>query len=146
MSTATISLYVDNCPGCGSIYRKNPIHLCAACVAELERQYRVCEEFLRRNRKATLAELSDGTGISVAKITRFIKERRIYIEDRPNMGYACELCGSSIRSGKLCPTCYVKIQKDIVKTMKREPKKIELVSASLSSGAGYLIKGGVRTC
>lgn len=143
MKAGSVQMTVDNCPGCGAIYRKNPLNLCHACVKELEREYRACEEYLRKNRKATLAELSRETGISIGKISRFIKEKRIHIHDQPNMGYACELCGESIRSGKLCPSCYGKIQSDIGKLMEAEAKKQERVSVP-ELGNGYRINERIR--
>ncbi len=100
-----MSLNVDNCPICGKIYVKNFRGLCTACIKEIEEQYNACANYLRKNRGATIYELSEETGVSVKQITKFIREGRISLMDAPNMSYPCESCGLLIREHTLCPAC-----------------------------------------
>ncbi|WP_151733754.1 flagellar protein [Paenibacillus tengchongensis] len=104
---------VDNCPRCGRLYVKNPSELCQSCLKELEHQYEICVDYLRKNRGTNIQELSDVTGISIKEITRFIREGRISIANAPNMMVACEVCGTLIREGHMCDSCRSRLSKDI---------------------------------
>ncbi|MDF2716404.1 MAG: flagellar protein, partial [Paenibacillus sp.] len=68
---------LSNCPQCGKVYVKNSYNMCPNCLREIEDQYRKCVEYLRKNRSCTLHELSEGTGVPVRMIIRFLREGRI---------------------------------------------------------------------
>lgn len=104
---------VDNCPRCGRLYVKNIMDLCQPCIKELEKQYEVCVEYLRKNRGTNIQELSDATEISIKEITRFIREGRISIANAPNMMLPCEVCGTLIREGHMCDSCRTRLSKDL---------------------------------
>ncbi|EFM09024.1 Flagellar operon protein YvyF [Paenibacillus curdlanolyticus YK9] len=106
---------LDNCPRCGKLYAKNLRDLCPACIKDLDQQYELCATYLRENRGATIYEVSESTEVSIAQITRFIREGRISLMDMPNMGYPCEMCTNTIREGNLCESCRSRLTKDINK-------------------------------
>jgi len=106
---------LDNCPRCGRLYTKNVREMCPACIKELDQKYELCADYLRQNRGATIYELSEATEVSIAQITRFIREGRISLMDAPNMGYPCETCSNLIREGNLCESCRSRLIKDINK-------------------------------
>jgi len=108
-----MALNVTNCPKCGRLMQKGFLSICPHCHKETEEQYEKCRKYLRENRKCTLGELSEVTGVSTSQITKFIREGRISIAELANMSYACEMCGNSIREGHLCETCRSKLAKDI---------------------------------
>lgn len=104
---------VDNCPKCGRLYVKNIMELCQPCIKELENQYVICAEYLRKNRGTNIQELSDATEIPIKEITRFIREGRISIANAPNMMLPCEVCGTLIREGHMCDSCRSRLSKDL---------------------------------
>lgn len=104
---------LDNCPRCGRLFVKNIMELCQPCVKELEHQYEICVEYLRKNRGTTIQELSDATEISIKEITRFIREGRISIANAPNMMLPCEVCGTLIREGHMCDSCRSRLTKEL---------------------------------
>lgn len=106
---------IDNCPRCGKLYAKNLRDLCPSCIKDLDQMYELCATYLRENRGATIYEVSDATEVSIAQITRFIREGRISLMDAPNMGYPCEMCQSVIREGNICESCRARLKKDIGK-------------------------------
>lgn len=106
---------VDNCPRCGRLYVKNIMELCQPCIKELENQYFICAEYLRKNRGTNIQELSDATEISIKEITRFIREGRISIANAPNMMLPCEVCGTLIREGHMCDSCRSRLSKDLTR-------------------------------
>ncbi|CAH1209600.1 hypothetical protein PAECIP111892_03264 [Paenibacillus auburnensis] len=108
---------VDNCPRCGRLYVKNIMDLCQPCIKELEHQYEICVEYLRKNRGTNIQELSDATEISIKEITRFIREGRISIANAPNMMLPCEVCGTLIRDGHMCDSCRARLSKDLTRAV-----------------------------
>ncbi|MNC02671.1 hypothetical protein D3C75_500470 [compost metagenome] len=104
---------VDNCPRCGRLYVKNIMEVCQPCIKELEYQYEICVDYLRKNRGTNIQELSDATDISIKEITRFIREGRISIANAPNMMLPCEVCGTLIREGHMCDSCRARLSKDL---------------------------------
>jgi flagellar operon protein (TIGR03826 family) len=121
----SMSLNVGNCSRCGKLYVKGMHEYCPDCVRDIENQYTKCYKYLRENRKTTLRELSEATGVSVKQITKFIREGRISIADNPNMFYECEMCGISIREGTMCESCRQKLLKDARNMLKDGQKKKE---------------------
>jgi flagellar operon protein (TIGR03826 family) len=119
----SMSMNVGNCPRCGKLYVKGIHEYCPDCVRDIENQYSKCYKYLRENRKTTLQELSEATGVSVKQITKFIREGRISIANNPNMFYECEMCGSSIREGTMCEPCRLKLLKDARSMFKDDRKK-----------------------
>ncbi|MEK5025602.1 TIGR03826 family flagellar region protein [Paenibacillus sp. FSL M7-1046] len=109
---------LDNCPKCGRLYVKNIMDLCQSCLKELEHQYEICVEYLRKNRGTNIQELSDATEIPIKEITRFIREGRISIANAPNMMLPCEVCGTLIREGHMCDSCRSRLTKDLANAAK----------------------------
>ncbi|TLS50567.1 flagellar protein [Paenibacillus antri] len=108
-----MTLNVTNCPKCGRLMQKGIRSVCPNCHQEIEAQYEKCLKYLRENRKCTLGELSEATGVTTGLITKFIREGRISIAEFENMSYQCEVCGGSIRDGNLCESCRSRLVKDV---------------------------------
>ncbi|ATO49129.1 MULTISPECIES: TIGR03826 family flagellar region protein [Brevibacillus] len=111
--------HLANCPICDVLFVKGIRDVCPSCYKEQEKQYELCVSFLRKreNRGATMYQLSEGTGVDVKEITRFIREGRISVQSNPNLGYPCESCGEIIQSGALCTNCSGKLQREITQQM-----------------------------
>ena len=130
------ALNLANCPKCGKLYVRNNYERCADCLKEIEQQYRKCADYLREHRNCNIYELSEGTGVSVKQISKFIREGRISLADAPNVKLPCELCGSPVNSGTVCDSCRSKIFKDF----KSFPGRGASDTQQTGKGA-YLIKG-----
>jgi hypothetical protein len=68
---------------------------------------------LRKNRGATIYEVSEAAEVSMKQITKFIREGRISLFDAPNMSYPCEVCGLLIRDNHMCEACRTKLVKSV---------------------------------
>lgn len=103
---------LDNCPRCGKLFVRTVRPICNDCQKEIDEQFKLVYDYLRKkeNRQATIYEVSENTGVSVAQIKQFIREGRLIIRDLPNMGYPCESCGEIIREGRMCVACRKKFQ------------------------------------
>jgi flagellar operon protein (TIGR03826 family) len=103
---------IDNCPRCGKLFARNFRDVCPSCIKEIDDEYSLCTEYLRKNRGTTTQELSEATGVSIKQITKFIREGRISLMGAPNLGYPCEVCGTTIRESHLCGDCRQKLIKE----------------------------------
>lgn len=104
-----------NCRRCGVVFAKVTVDICPRCKRIVEDEYDRCSKYLRnpQNRGCTINELSEATEVSVAQITEFIREGRLSTNRTPNLGYACESCGTIIQSGHLCEACAGKMKKEL---------------------------------
>ncbi len=120
-----MALNIANCPRCGKVFAKGLREVCHACFDEIEGEYNKCTEYLRENKGATIAELSDATGVTIRQITRFIKEGRISLYNAPNLSYPCESCGTLIREGNLCDTCRARIASGVKRVQDQDSRRLE---------------------
>ncbi|BBU38277.1 TIGR03826 family flagellar region protein [Aeribacillus sp. FSL K6-1121] len=111
-----------NCPKCGSLFVKTRLRsICDACYQEEEKAFETVYNFLRKkeNRRSTITEVVQKTGVEEDLILKFIHQGRIQLANFPNLGYPCSRCGTLIREGKLCVSCKKEIQSQI-EQMERE--------------------------
>ncbi|SDX28252.1 TIGR03826 family flagellar region protein [Paenibacillus sp. CF384] len=106
---------LGNCPRCGKLYAKNFRDVCPNCIKEIDNEYTLCSEYLRKNKGATINELTDATKVSIKQITKFIREGRISLVGAPNLMYPCEMCGSLIRDNTKCEGCRAKLLTEVNK-------------------------------
>jgi flagellar operon protein (TIGR03826 family) len=118
---------LDNCPKCGKLYLKGYRDVCNDCFKIEEEEYKLVAHFLkdRENRKATLYEVSETTGVSVKQITRFIRQGRISISDFPNMGLPCDSCGEITQGANLCAKCRQNLTRQVEDMVSKEESRIE---------------------
>ncbi|MEW4372164.1 TIGR03826 family flagellar region protein [Paenibacillus kandeliae] len=129
---------LGNCPQCGKLYVLNLRGMCSDCIKKIERQYEDCNHYLRQNRGATITELSEATEVPIKQITQFIREGRISIANAPNMGYACEVCGTVIREGNMCDSCRSRLTKDI-RHAYQEPEQQKEEHGTKNQGAYRIV-------
>lgn len=138
-----MELRIANCPKCGKVFTKTFGDVCPECQKEVERQYELCAKYLRENRKATIHELSEDTGVSIPQITKFIREGRISLHDNPNLGYPCSTCGTIIRQGTVCKSCQESITREIAAVQEDDQIK-QRIKQEESRRAIYRIKEGKK--
>ncbi len=94
---------LKNCPGCGKLFVDNPSGLCPDCYRRQEAEEQKVVEYLRRQKKASVAEIHNATGVEEKIIFRMVKRGRLYNDMQ--ITYPCEKCGAPITTGHLCSTC-----------------------------------------
>lgn len=118
-----------NCPKCNSLFVLNKFRdVCQDCWKEEELAYEMVYQYIRKheNRTATMAQVTEATGVDEILIFKFIKNGKLKLAQFPNLGYPCEKCGTSIREGKLCAGCTTSLQKDIRNLQSEEERLKEL--------------------
>lgn len=103
-----------NCPECGKLFVYNHRNLCPECLKKDEEDFDIVRDFLYKNPKATVEEISKKTGVSSKSILEFLKEGRLMLRsNNVNIILSCELCGEPIVSGRLCEKCSKKFKRGL---------------------------------
>jgi len=115
---------VRNCLKCKKVFTYFNSPFCPDCVKEEETVFERVRAYIKENNACTMADVVEATGVSIKKITRYLKEGRIEIsKGMEGQGVLdCELCGKEITKGKFCDSCAVKISQDM-NVLFESPKK-----------------------
>ncbi|MFC3771704.1 flagellar protein [Paenibacillus sp. GCM10012303] len=104
-----MSVQVDHCPNCGSVYRKNFRNICSDCSAAQDTYLSRCLDYLWKYPDAATEEVSRMAEVPLASLHSFIKEGRISRFYR-KLTYPCECCGAPVRERRLCGSCSAPLQ------------------------------------
>ncbi|WP_062199958.1 TIGR03826 family flagellar region protein [Massilibacterium senegalense] len=106
---------LDNCPRCGQLFLKGFREICPDCYKKEQENFDKVYRFVRKqeNRRASMQDIIDGTGVSEDDISRFIREGRLRVSNMPNLGYKCESCEKTIKSGTICNDCKKQLAKEL---------------------------------
>lgn len=100
-----MTLLVDYCPKCKTIFQKNARNLCSSCSSQMDNHLNRCLDHLWMRPRSTTKELAEATGVSLTELHTFIKSGRLSSSSYSNLTYPCESCGHDTRSGRLCGSC-----------------------------------------
>lgn len=105
---------VRNCIRCGKMFR--PVggrRICPDCVkADLE-EFHSVRDYLKENPRANILEVNEATGVSIKKLRDYIREGRLVLAEGNDWGIKCENCGEPVKTGRLCPDCTEKFEKEL---------------------------------
>lgn len=117
---------IDHCTRCGELYQKNLKELCQNCLRDLDKKYETIYRYVRKkeNRKATMEEIEEATGVDKEDIYRIVRLGKINLEQFPSLGYPCETvgCSNKVTKGRLCSACLESIKGDL-KQMELEKQR-----------------------
>lgn len=96
-----------HCQECGGImiYEGIGEYRCENCHKLDYDDYGKVRKYIEQNPGASIAIISDKTGVSRKIINEMVRESRFEIANDSRIFMKCEICGVNIRSGHLCPTC-----------------------------------------
>lgn len=97
---------VRNCRKCGKIFNYiNGAPICPACKSNLESQFQEVKEYIRKNKEATIIEVSEECDVSTKQIRQWVREERLSFTNNSEIGIECERCGVTIKTGRFCNKC-----------------------------------------
>lgn len=97
---------LKNCARCGQLFLYTGVrNICPDCVAEEEKEFELVKQYLWDHPKASLTEVSEGTGVKEERILRYLREGRISLADGSGIKLKCEICGAEIEYGRICAKC-----------------------------------------
>lgn len=116
---------VVNCKICGHIFEDRlEKKICIECSRADDKIFLAVREFLYEYPNSKIFEViealsDDGIDVTEKEIIRYIRMGRLIITDEnPFIIITCEVCGASIRTGRLCEKC----KSSFLKGMKPEEK------------------------
>lgn len=104
-----------NCKQCGGImvYQGVGEYQCEACKFVDWDDYGKARNYIEKHKGANAAEIEKATGVSQRSIRRMLKESRLEIADGSRVYLNCEVCGKTIRSGRYCHECEMKVHRNM---------------------------------
>lgn len=109
-----MQLVQKNCKNCGRLFNYMGIgHMyCPKCAEADNKVFEKIKKFIYDNGPQNITQIEEGTGVSAKKIELYLREGRLEIPENSNIYIKCEICGVEMRSGRYCPTCAAKVQKE----------------------------------
>ncbi len=118
---ARLSLFDDfdvynrpqECPMCGGvmIFKGCGEYKCEQCKHIEYDDYGKVRNYIEKNKGVTAAQAAQATGVNQKTIRTMLKEGRLEIAPGSNAYLKCEICGVSLRSGRVCPRCEVEFNR-----------------------------------
>ncbi|TFB24383.1 hypothetical protein E3U55_02460 [Filobacillus milosensis] len=126
-----------NCPRCGALFLKGAQDVCKDCHNEEEEKFDTVYAFIRqkKNRMATVLEVSDATGVEESLIMKWVHKKRLHPASFPNLTYKCERCDNQIYEGNLCKDCAEELKKGFTDD---QPKTIAEQKAEQDKKRAYI--------
>ena len=95
------------CEECGGImiFKGVGEYQCEKCRHVAYDDYGKVRLYVEKHRGATTAQVSMETGVSQKSIRNMLKENKLEITQDSAAFLRCEVCGASIRGGRLCSKC-----------------------------------------
>lgn len=105
---------------------------CPACKKLDEADFTKVKEYIYENGTAPAFEVFENTGVSLERITQYLREGRLEIPEMSPIFIRCEMCSADIRSGRLCPDCAGKLTKSMKVSMNFDEEQVGQVPRKLN--------------
>lgn len=96
-----------NCPECKRLFTGGTHDICTDCMKKEEEDYEKVAQYLKKNPKSSIEDVTEETEVTRKKIIKFLKEGKILGAEittgEPLL--MCSSCGEPITEGKLCRKC-----------------------------------------
>lgn len=123
------------CKECGGvmIFKGVGEYQCEKCKALDYDDYGKVRNYVEVHRGATAAEVEAATNVKQRKIRNMLKEGRLQVSADSKVFMRCEMCGQSIRSGRLCSDCEIKYHRKLEDHL-REMHRKDIQGTSMTRG------------
>ena len=103
------------CQECGGkyVFQGAGRYVCENCGHETYDDFGKIKAFIDEHGPTPGIVIAEATGVSIAKINRFLRQGRIEIPDGSGQYIPCERCGEPIRYGRFCPACAAFLTKNL---------------------------------
>ena len=114
------------CPECGGImiFKGCGEYRCEDCKSVAYDDYGKVRNYVEKHAGVTAAQVSEATGVKQKTIRTMLKESRLEIAEGSNSFMKCEMCGASIRAGRVCSKCEPAYNKAMVERTNSRNEKM----------------------
>lgn len=131
------SLSFANCRICGKLFYRTTRDICLDCRTDEEGKFLRVKKYLHTYPSATIDDVTLGTEVELRLIILWIEQRKLTLEQNPNIVLECERCGADTRTGRLCPECRSELRQQLVhqdeRTMMGEQPSLASAKSELSA-------------
>lgn len=117
---------LQSCLRCGNMFLYSGIGkcICENCKKEDEEEFQSVKNYIYEHPMATIMEVSGETGVRVIRIKSYLRDGRLIISDNSPIFINCEVCGTSIKYGRLCRSCADTMTSEMKNAMKVDEYQI----------------------
>lgn len=114
------------CQECGGVmvFKGCGEYQCEDCRLTAYDDYGKVRNYIEVHPGATAAQAADATGVRQKTIRTMLRESRLEIAENSNFFLTCEMCGASIRSGRVCPKCEVSYNRMVEERTRQQHAKM----------------------
>ncbi len=125
------------CPECGGImiFKGVGEYKCEDCGLLGYDDYGKARNYIEQHPGATMAEVASSTGVPQKSIRDMVRESRLEIAPSSNVFLRCEICGTTIRSGRFCTKCEATHHREIEEKA-RNAKNMDLAGFGVEKNIG----------
>ena len=131
---------VRTCKFCGAMFHYYGFGYgyCERCTPIDNEMFHRVKDYIWEHGTATMAMVSDMTGVSIKQITQYLRDGRLEIPEDSDIYIRCELCGTNIRFGRYCQECANKTSKSLKSAMKMDLFEIGEKPKSMKGKMHYI--------
>ena len=105
---------LTNCKICGKIFDSlSGKKVCPDCSASEEQEYLKVRTYVKDNPKASINDVAEATGVSLEKISEYLRRGLLQRAEMDEIMFKCQLCGANILSGNYCLACMDKLKQGL---------------------------------
>lgn len=103
------------CVKCGGVmvFKGLGEYQCEDCGELVYDDYGKVRNYIDEHHGATALQVEEATGVSQKVIRRLLRDGRLEVAEGSKAFLHCDMCGKSIRSGRYCPECEMKIHRGL---------------------------------
>ncbi|NMB44469.1 MAG: flagellar protein [Clostridiales bacterium] len=118
---------VINCKKCGNIFNYFAGEkICTPCRNKLYEQFDTVKDFIYNNPGSSIQEVAKECNVSMAQITKWVREEKLEFTEDSLVGIECERCGVSIRTGRYCKNCKSKLSSEFSSLYRAKEKGTDI--------------------
>lgn len=114
------------CTECGGVmvFKGCGEYRCEKCKHVAYDDYGKVRNYIEQHRGANTAEAAEATGVKQKTIRTMLRESRLEITEGSSTYLKCEVCGTNIRSGRVCSKCEVEFNRRMENKLREKHNKM----------------------
>ncbi len=103
-----------HCPICGSDtrYIVDGEYECISCGQILYDDFGIVRKYIMDNGVSTVYEIVKNTGVSARSVLNLLRYGKLQMRESSGMYMKCEICGTDLINGMVCPACHENIDRN----------------------------------
>jgi len=115
-----------NCKICGQIFECTGLtNICRKCTEIEEKEFEKVRQYVKDNPKVSMNVVAEETGVSVEKISIYLRRGLLEKAEFGEVQLRCQLCGVEIFAGNYCLLCMDKLKQGLKTKGKNKKEKKE---------------------